>query len=528
MAKGLEAYRAKRDFTITPEPSGLEDRPVKPSEHRRFVIQKHDATRLHYDLRLELGGVFKSWAVTRGPSLDPGEKRLAVEVEDHPLPYGDFEGTIPDDEYGGGTVMIWDRGFWAPETVTPIQQSLDKGELKFLLAGEKLQGSWVLVRLKGKHNEKKTNWLLIKHKDEWATPGQDDIQDKDKSVASGRGLDQIAQGRGRGAAPFMTEGPAAQPAAVWNQVEASRKSRLAKAATPPPKTVEFPKLTHPKRILWPDTAFSKQILAEYLMGIAPWLIDHIYGRPCSLLRAPEGIGGQTFFQRHAMGVAGQPKTVLVDRDHEPYLQLDDAQTIVTMAQISVIEFHPWNCAPFQPEIPGRLVFDLDPAPDVAFTDVVDTARELHTRLTKLGLVPFCKTTGGKGLHVVVPLDPDPATDWAQGKLFANTVCSQMEADSPKRYVTNMAKAKRPGKIFLDYLRNTSKATAVAPLSPRARAGAPVSMPVTWAQVRKGLDPAKFTIETAPKQLKASRAWEDYGSASRSLAAAIGNLIRGAE
>ena len=144
----VASYQAKRDFEKTAEPSGIGASKVRPSEHLRFVIQKHDATRLHYDLRLELGDVFKSWAVTRGPSLDPREKRLAVEVEDHPLDYGDFEGTIPEGEYGGGTVMIWDRGFWAPETDKPPAQSLRDGELKFVLAGEKLHGSFVLVRLK--------------------------------------------------------------------------------------------------------------------------------------------------------------------------------------------------------------------------------------------------------------------------------------------------------------------------------------------------------------------------------------------
>jgi len=527
MAKGLESYRAKRNFEITPEPSGLEDRTVKAADHLRFVIQKHDATRLHYDLRLELDGVFKSWAVTRGPSLDPSEKRLAVEVEDHPLPYGDFEGTIPDDEYGGGSVMIWDRGYWAPETSAPPQQSLDKGELKLILAGSKLKGSWVLVRLKRKASDRQPNWLLIKHNDQWATPGRDDVQGKDRSVASGRSLDAIAKGRGKPAEPFMTDGPSAAPAAVWDQKRSQQNQRRARAEHAPDKSVALPKLSHADRILWPGTGFDKQALADYLLEVAPWMIDHLYGRPCSLLRAPEGINGETFFQRHPMGVQGQPKAVLIDREHQPYLQIDDAQTVVAMAQISVIEFHPWNCAPFQPAIPGRLVFDLDPAPDVPFQAVIETAKELRTRLKRVGLEAFCKTTGGKGLHVVAPLEPDASSDWQHAKLFTQTLCSQMESDSPKLFTTNMAKAKRPGKIFLDYLRNSSKATAVAPLSPRARPGAHVSMPLTWAQVRQGLDPARFTIESAFKLLKASRAWADYGTAGRPLKAAIAKLIESA-
>src|SRR5579863_471430 len=198
----LSAYRKKRDFAKTAEPSGGQ---VGAAAHRRFVIQKHDATRLHYDLRLELDGVFKSWAVTRGPSLDPADKRLAVEVEDHPLDYGDFEGTIPEGEYGGGAVEIWDRGYWAPEEGEDPLEALQHGELKFVLEGERLHGGWVLVRLKTR-GEKRHNWLLIKHRDPAARPGEGDaVLEDDRSVASGRTMDEIAKGEDRAPKPFMLE-----------------------------------------------------------------------------------------------------------------------------------------------------------------------------------------------------------------------------------------------------------------------------------------------------------------------------------
>ena len=199
-SKSLATYRKKRDFEKTAEPSG--DVKVAPSKARRFVIQKHDATRLHYDLRLEFDGVFKSWAVTRGPSLDPHDKRLAVEVEDHPLDYGDFEGTIPESEYGGGTVQLWDRGTW--ESDDP-ERGFKKGDLKFTLHGDKLHGSWVLVRMKGdRYGGKRTNWLLIKHRDEFASEGEgESILEEDRSVASGRSMAQIAEGKGRAPKPFM-------------------------------------------------------------------------------------------------------------------------------------------------------------------------------------------------------------------------------------------------------------------------------------------------------------------------------------
>jgi bifunctional non-homologous end joining protein LigD len=237
MARGkLSTYRAKRDFSKTAEPSGKAA--VKPARRLRFVIQKHAARRLHYDLRLELDDVFKSWAVTRGPSLDPADKRLAVEVEDHPLDYGDFEGTIPQGQYGGGTVQIWDRGFWEPEGDKPPQEALKEGELKFRLHGKRLKGSWVLVRLKGdRMGGKRTNWLLIKHRDDAARPGDNaPLLAEDRSVASGRSMAEIAAGKGRGPRPFMLAtrraggggcGLAIEPRAAGRRAEADQPGAAA-------------------------------------------------------------------------------------------------------------------------------------------------------------------------------------------------------------------------------------------------------------------------------------------------------------
>jgi len=220
--KRLAKYRAKRDFTQTSEPSGRAK--VRPLTHPRFIVQKHAATRLHYDLRLELDGVFKSWAVTRGPSLDPHDKRLAVEVEDHPLDYGDFEGTIPKGQYGGGTVQLWDRGYWEGDHP---HQSLQKGELKFTLYGEKLRGGWVLVRMRDHNRGKRKNWLLIKRSDDEARPGNaNTILAQDRSAASGRSMKEIAAEQGKGAKPFMSDGRSRLSGkAKWN----SNKERVADA-----------------------------------------------------------------------------------------------------------------------------------------------------------------------------------------------------------------------------------------------------------------------------------------------------------
>ena len=240
MTKGeLSTYRAKRDFSQTKEPSG--ETSIATSNRLRFVIQKHDATRLHYDLRLELGGVFKSWAVTKGPSLDPQDKRLAVEVEDHPLDYGDFEGTIPKGQYGGGTVQLRDRGYWLPEGALSPEQALEKGDLKFTLDGKRLHGSFVLVRMKHDRNGgKRTNWLLIKHRDKYATDGNGDaVLAQDRSVASGRSMDKIAAGKGAGPKPFMMQGSLVADAdAVWDSNRGhAAEERAAKASKPsqPPK-----------------------------------------------------------------------------------------------------------------------------------------------------------------------------------------------------------------------------------------------------------------------------------------------------
>jgi bifunctional non-homologous end joining protein LigD len=323
---------------------------------------------------------------------------------------------------------------------------------------------------------------------------------------------------------------AVPPDELATTAPAKLKSRAAVRSKPQGKVVRGIVISNPDKLLWPaegkSAGYSKIDLAHYLDEVGPWMTEHLKGRPCSLIRTPDGINAERFFQRHAMrGMSNLITLVSVGGDHKPYTQIDSVEGLIAAAQIAAVEYHPWNNQPGHPKIPGRLVFDLDPAPDVKFDSVVEGAKELKARLEKLGLEPFCKTTGGKGLHVVTPLlvGVNDGLGWKEAKAFAQAVCSQMASDSPDRYLIVMAKKLRKGRIFLDYLRNDRTATAVAPLSPRARPGAPVSMPLNWNQVKAGLEPQRFTMQTAPALLRKNKPWQDYCAGERRLKEAVKSL-----
>ena len=290
-------------------------------------------------------------------------------------------------------------------------------------------------------------------------------------------------------------------------------------------------ISHPDKVLWPATksgaAVTKIDLARYYEMAAEYMLPQIERRPISMVRAPEGIKGQQFFQRHVLAGVAQVLPMPVYGEAHPYHAIDSVEGLVALAQAAVLEIHPWGCKPGDPETPERLIFDLDPAPDVTFDRVIDAAKEVRDVLSACGLTPFVKTTGGKGIHVVVAIagtKSKPVT-WDDAKSFALAVSEHCAEAAPDRYVTNMSKKQRGGKIFLDYLRNGRSATAVAPWSPRAREGATISVPLAWNQLKKGLDPAAFTIANAAPLLKRADPWKELLKSAGSFEGAKKKLAK---
>lgn len=323
----------------------------------------------------------------------------------------------------------------------------------------------------------------------------------------------------------VKETPADAPPPTAKETVMASKAK--KPAAKGDSTVLGVTISHPEKVLWPKSklgaAVTKNDLAKYMASVAERMLPHVADRPVSIVRTPDGITGETFFQRHALkGTAVPMLAIKVAREKEPFLGVDSAEALVALAQQAVTELHPWGSKAGDPETPERIILDLDPAPDVKFSAVVEGAKELKSRLEKLGFKPFVKTTGGKGLHVVIAIK---GATWPEAKAFAKAVALKMEADAPDRYTTTIAKKARTGKIFVDYLRNDQTSTGVAPWSPRAREGATIAVPVEWSEVNAKLDPQKFTIPNAAKLLKKPDAWKDLAKSAKPIAAAMKRLSK---
>jgi bifunctional non-homologous end joining protein LigD len=512
----LARYREMRNFDVTAEPRGVGGDAKESLGPMPFVVQKHAASRLHYDFRLGWHGVLKSWAVTKGPSCNPAEKRLAVQVEDHPMEYGGFEGTIPKGQYGGGTVMLWDQGDWS--TDDDVDAGLREGHLKFELRGTKLKGKWALVRMGGRAaRSERPSWLLIKEHDRYACTEKDvPITDKEqRSAVTQRRMEEIAESGDH----------------LWNSNKSESREnpsgrREQRKSRPKPANrrsdAGVASVTHPEKMLDKTSGLTKGLLAEYFDAVAEHMLPHIADRPLSVVRCPNGSDKPCFFQKHVG--SGTPEGVgsvsIPNRKTgkaEDYLTVDSARGLLGLAQLGVLEIHPWGSRNEALEKADRIVIDLDPDPSIQWKTLAASAVEVRDRLAKLRLKSFLKSTGGKGLHVVVPIVPDH--EWKVVKDFVHRFVLAMEQDTPDLYVTKMAKASRKNRIFLDYLRNDREATSIAPFSTRARKGAPVAMPLEWSATKDGKMPQFFAAEFRKWSRELEKApWADMRRVKQRLSA----------
>ncbi len=467
----LEEYHAKRHFQKTPEPEG---RAGKGHARPIFVIQEHHASRLHYDFRLEADGVLKSWAVPRQPSLDPAQKRLAVHVEDHPLDYASFEGTIPEGEYGAGTVTVWDHGTYdnlledRPEPQT-LAEGIDVGRLEFFLHGERLEGRFALIRMKARSRGDKDNWLLIKMKDEFARP--------------------------------ETNGAAEPARPAEKRAGKSRATRVtaSRSGKEPGKVA----VSHPDKVLFPDAGITKGDVFEYYRRIAPRLLPHLRDRPITLERLPDGLeaGKPHFWQKDTPAYYPDwiPRAELVNERGRliHYAVVNDVDTLLYLVNQGTLTFHPWFSRLDDLDRPDYVLFDLDPGP-ASFADVVAVARQVRTVLRGEGVKAFLKTSGKSGLHVLVPWEQEGGYDEARS--WAQEIAGRVAEEIPETATVEIRKAARKGRVYIDTLQNARGHHAVPPYVVRAVPGAPVSTPLRWRELSPELVPGQYNLRTIFRRL----------------------------
>ena len=462
----LAEYRKKRDFRRTPEPGPA---PAKKHKNPIFVIQKHDASRLHYDFRLEADGVLKSWAVPKEPSLDPSQKRLAVRVEDHPLGYANFSGDIPEGQYGAGHVEIWDRGTYEPDLPgRSVTEGIDAGRLEFTLHGERLNGRFALIRMKGGKGDKE-NWLLIKEKDEFARAG----------------------GEPRGS-PRRFGSHAAQTAGINPAARPHRSGA--------PKDVI---LTHPDKVLFPEAGVTKRDVFAYYRRVAPRLLPYLRDRPVTLERLPEGLGeGKPhFWQKHTPPSYPDwlPRVELPSGGGRPvaYALVNDVETLLYLVNQGALTFHPWLSRVGGLDRPDFVLFDLDPG-EAAFADAVALARRLHALLEQDGVEAVVKTSGKSGLHVLTPWQAEGGYD--EARAWARSVAERLAESAPEKATLEIRKAKRGRRVYVDVLQNARGKHVVPPYVVRATPTATVSAPLRWVELTPELDPKRFDVRTMPARL----------------------------
>ncbi|PZS40710.1 MAG: ATP-dependent DNA ligase [Pseudonocardiales bacterium] len=483
----LQAYRVKRDFSVTAEPAGT----AAPAGQSRFVVQRHRARRLHYDLRLEVAGVLASWAVPKGPTLDPKARQLAVHVEDHPIEYFDFEGIIPKGEYGGGDVIVWDWGTWQPAETGDPTRAIERGELHFDLHGEKLAGRFVLVR-RNDARPGKEQWLLIHKNDDHARSGWDP-EDHPLSVKTGRTNDEVA------AEAAVASGP------TWDPPTADELAELDALGSDGRWAVQGReiKLTNLDKVLFPgwdlQPPVTKRDLIRYHAMIAPFMLRYLAGRPVNSHRYPDGVNRPGFWHKEVPSHAPQWLSRWRNEDADPgetqcYAVIDSVPALVWLANFAAVELHPWTSQLPDVHQPTWALIDIDPGSASSFDDVLVLARLYRVALEHLGVDAMPKVTGQRGVQIWVPVRG--GYTFADTRTWVEKVSRAIGRIVPELVSWEWHKDRRQGLARLDYTQNAINKTLVAPFSARPAAGAPVSVPISWDELQDPeLRPDRWTIRT---------------------------------
>jgi bifunctional non-homologous end joining protein LigD len=507
----LATYTRMRDFAATPEPTGGEPAGGAPI----FVVQRHRARRLHYDFRLEIDGALASWAVPRGPTLDPSARHMAVHTEDHPMDYALFEGVIPKGQYGGGDVIVWDRGVWQPARTDDPAAAVAAGELHFDLAGEKLAGRFVLVRRRARDGERsgKEQWVLVHKHDDDARDGWDP-EDHPRSVLTGRTNDEVAaapaamwqsEARAEHAeVPLAGADPGQQAAATDDELAAL--AALGRAGTWTVGGQEVP-LTNLDKVLFPGAAgppVTKRDLIAFHARVAPHLLPYLAGRPVNLHRYPDGVTRPGFWQKEVPGHAPgwlrrwhNPEAAPDETQH--YFVLDRTAALVWMANYGAIELHPWTSRLPDVHQPNWALIDIDPGPAVGFDDVLVLARLYRTALEHLQVTAAPKVTGKRGVQIWVPIADGYTFD--DTRAWVEKLSRAVGAIRPELVSWEWNTDRRHGLARLDFTQNAINKTLVAPFSPRPAADAPVSTTLEWDELDDPeLRPDRWTLRTLPDRL----------------------------
>jgi bifunctional non-homologous end joining protein LigD len=477
----LREYASKRDFDKTAEPAPTPGgRPL--ARGNRFVVQRHRARRLHYDLRLEMDGTLVSWAVPKGPTLDPATKRMAVHVEDHPLAYFDFEGVIPGGEYGGGDVIVWDWGTWEPSDTTDPRKAVEAGELHFDVHGEKLSGRFAIIRRGGDDK----SWLLVHKRDEAAVSGWD-AEQFPKSVKSGLDNDEVAA---RGNDLWHPR----RPTQEYPSPTADELAEL--AGLPNSKSGRFwtlhgreLRLTNLDKVMFPESkqhsAVTKRELIRYMAQIGPWMLPYLVDRPANFKRHPDGAGANGFWQKafppHAPDWLRRWRNEEADPgETEEYLVVEEPATLAFLANWGVLEIHAWTSTTDTPHQPSWAMIDIDPGTSTTWDETLTLARLYRTALEHLDVRGCPKVSGRRGIQIWVPVRDGYTFD--QTRMWVETISRAVGGVVPDLVSWEWQTERRGGRARLDYTQNAINKTLITPYSTRAAAGAPVSVPIAWDEL----------------------------------------------